>query len=155
MALQRFFFLGRFLASGMSMGWLEGMSGGGGQGGFSPIKHGPPLPPQPPHCCGLMLTGTGWAVEVKFRLQAGGLLERQLKGVLALGGGGLGVTVRGTRMGGNPHPTARGYGCCCPIGTEQPRAMGRGGSAHMGWGLLGSCPAMGGHRASRPPPPQP
>ena len=88
MALQRFFFLGRFLASGMSMGWLEGMSGGGGQGGFSPIKHGPPLPPQPPHCCGLMLTGTGWAVEVKFRLQAGGLLERQLKGVLALGAGG-------------------------------------------------------------------
>lgn len=99
-ALQRFFFLGRFLASGMSMGWLEGMSGGGAGGvGVQPYRDTAP-PPQPPHCHRAMLTRPGWAVKVKFGLQAGGLLERQLEGVLALGGGGgVGGHCVGHRVG--------------------------------------------------------
>lgn len=56
-ALQRFFFLFLFLASGMSMGWLEGMSVRGQS--LSPPCQPPGQPPQPagqgevPAACGV------------------------------------------------------------------------------------------------------
>lgn len=113
-ALQRFFFLFLFLASGISMGWLEGMSAPeqshrretppsappspapqslrgttkgqhpGGEDGRSPLGRSPPGGHP-------QLTRTGRALEVEDGLQVVGLVKLQVEGVLSLQGPRTGV----------------------------------------------------------------